>query len=266
MKSNTSAYFSSRNNSKCIDNGIVPALNIIIIFLLQGIFVVPAYSEEAFSNSTIIYKTAKDTTSPYPYIIKKHMTANTKKEKIPLVIELHDASRRSVDLFDLPMFVERLFSNSGHAYIYVKPKSSEIWQADKLDLLIQSLINDYPSLIDEKRIYIFGHSMGGMGAWVYCLEYGDKIAAMISIEGGFYRNGPKISDFDFKHFKFLPVWVFHNRDDKVVPVDTAISLVNAAKNAGGLPRFTIHESGGHSAQWRANLSKEHINWLFSQSR
>jgi predicted peptidase len=89
---------------------------------------------------------------------------------------------------------------------------------------------------------------------------------MIAIEWGFIRNSGPISKFDFKHFKDLPVWVFHNRDDDVVPFDKGKEPVDAAKAVGGSPRFTVHESGKHKMQLHKNLNPEVIDWMFSHSR
>ena len=42
--------------------------------------------------------------------------------------------------------------------------------------------------------------------------------------------------------------------------------VDAAKAAGGSPKFTVHETGEHKMQSQKNLTPEVLDWLFSQSR
>ena len=80
------------------------------------------------------------------------------------------------------------------------------------------------------------------------------------------RSGSPLDGYDFKYFKDLAVWIFHNRDDPVVPRAGGQAPVDAAKAAGGSPKFTVHETGVHKMQLQKNLTGEVMEWLFSQSR
>lgn len=215
------------------------------------------------SNGAIVVPLEK-TSAPYGYKLKEYIKPGDKNKKVPLLIFLHGAGGVNKGAARMGMQEDGNLSKSKYSCILVKPASNGLWEADKLDAFIDIIKKQYPN-IDSDRIYIMGHSMGGYGSWLYCIFHGDKIAAMIASSGGFIRNTGPISKYNFKFFKNLPVQVFHNKDDKTVPVKYAEELVNAAKKAGGSPIFNLYDSGGHKYQVDKVLSKDVLKWLFSQS-
>ena len=200
--------------------------------------------------------------NPYGYTLKTNITV---EGKVPLVIQLHGASGGDKLATEMNPGENVGLAQSGYSYVFVKPVCPDRWTADKLDLTIESIITDYAAIIDRNRVYIFGHSMGGYGSWLYCLKYGTKIAAMMSSEGGFIGNTGPISNYDFKHFKTLPIWAFHNKDDGTVPIKKAQELIDAVWTVGGIPKFTFYETGKHSDHYNDMMTGEPLDWLFSQS-
>lgn len=89
-------------------------------------------------------------------------------------------------------------------------EQSGVEDAAYLAGLIDEAIDKAP--IDPKKIVFFGHSNGGFMSYRMACEYPEKISAIVSIAGGFYRNyeqcrrpGP------------LSVLQIHGRLDDVIP-------------------------------------------------
>jgi hypothetical protein len=144
------------------------------------------------------------TKAEYGYFQQKNIAVNS-TEKVPLVISLHGAGGGKKGVDGVPLRGEKFFAASKHSYLFVKPVSKKGWDPDKLDQFIDTMLEENKDIVDPKRIYLYGYSMGGHGSWRYCIDHGDRIAAMIAIEGGFRRSEDLHSEYDFKHFVDLPV-------------------------------------------------------------
>jgi polyhydroxybutyrate depolymerase len=86
---------------------------------------------------------------------------------------------------------------------------------------VQSTIDDVTGrfAIDPDRIYVVGHSNGGMLAHAYAAEHSGDIAAMADIAG--CAGGRESPDVEFRHIddpaRAVPVMMVHGRDDETVP-------------------------------------------------
>ena len=66
--------------------------------------------------------------------------------------------------------------------------------------------------VDNKRLYLTGLSMGGMGTWSLAIKYPDRWAAIVPVCGrGNTKQADKIKD--------IPCWCFHGDADTAVNVD-----------------------------------------------
>jgi poly(3-hydroxybutyrate) depolymerase len=98
------------------------------------------------------------------------------------------------------------------------------WNNRMNDPWIDALLEEMRLLynIDENRIYLTGHSMGGFGTWHWGPKLADVWAAISPCAGGQGPNGVAGTG--------LPVYIFHGTDDGVVPVGGDRS---AAKSLAG---------------------------------
>jgi predicted peptidase len=113
--------------------------------------------------------------------------------------------------------------------------------------------------IDADRVYLTGLSMGGFGSWRLAADHPERFAAVIPVCGaGKPEDGPKLTT--------IPIWVFHGTEDKAVPFDRSVEMVEAIRKAGGtLVRFTSLEHVGHNS-WSATYATPEIyQWLDQQS-
>ncbi len=110
--------------------------------------------------------------------------------------------------------------------------------------------------VDEKRLYITGLSMGGMGTWTLTCKHPDLFAAAAPVcGGGDPTQAAKIKD--------LPIWNFHGDKDTAVPIKRSQDMIDAIKAAGGSPKFTIYPGVGHNS-WDKAYGEETLNEWFLQ--
>jgi len=114
---------------------------------------------------------------------------------------------------------------------------------------------------DSNRLYITGLSLGGFGTWD-AIQRGPgslPFAAAVPICGnGDIRRVSLI--------KKMPIWIFHGREDKNVPVACSRRMAEALELAGNRAvRYTEYEDGAHEIWDRAYATPELLPWLLSQS-
>jgi predicted peptidase len=134
---------------------------------------------------------------------------------------------------------------------------------------------------DPDRIALAGISLGGFGTWVLAFEHPERYAAIVSVAGGIVPPGgsrarlqqlpPTLQADDpygatAARVKAIPAWLFHGAEDPTVPVSESRQLKAALEKAGGAPRYTEYEGGGHNAWDRAFNDPELATWLLAQRR
>lgn len=113
--------------------------------------------------------------------------------------------------------------------------------------------------VDEKRLYVTGHSFGGYGTWHFICARPDLFAAAMPMAaGGDPALAKKIID--------LPVWCFHGRKDRNVLVKESRDMIEAIKKAGGHPRYTEFADAAHGIWDEAENTPGFLDWLFAQKR
>ncbi len=93
--------------------------------------------------------------------------------------------------------------------------------------------------IDSNRVYVLGHSMGGMGSWYAIWERPDLFAAAIP------SSGVLPLWLDRKRFLAVPVWAFHGGNDRSVPTEGTRDLFASMKELGGNMKYTELKGEGH---------------------
>lgn len=127
-----------------------------------------------------------------------------------------------------------------------------------VSLLLDDLMRR--SDVDTSRVYIAGLSMGAMGTYELVSRRPDTFAAAIAICGG--GNAEAAA----KYARRTPFWIFHGKEDEVVPASHSIAMEKAIKNAGGHPKLTLYEGVNHNSWDNAFAEPDLLNWLFSQSK
>lgn len=202
-------------------------------------------------------------------------------ESYPLVLFLHGAGERGDDnaaqlTWGVDAFADEDFRQE-HPAIVIAPQVPEQsywanlrWREEgagltdepmlplKLayDLVLQTS-NELP--VDKNRLYVTGISMGGFGTWDLITRYPDTFAAAIPICGG--------GDTGKAHLLTeIPIWNFHGALDNIVPPELSRDMIDAIREAGGLPGYTEYPDVDHLSWIPAYNDPFVLDWLFKQTK
>ena len=131
--------------------------------------------------------------------------------------------------------------------------------ADHVTAVIDAAIASYA--VDEDRITVGGHSMGGEGSTRYAALNADRLAAVVPSAGSaviVLEDVPALSR--------IGVWMFQGECDELSTVELARRMAAALRDAGGEARYTEYEGVGHGFADLVYSDAEFIRWLFNQKR
>ena len=104
--------------------------------------------------------------------------------------------------------------------------------------------------IDDRRIYLTGHSMGGFGTWSIAQNHPDLFAALAPMAGG--GNPARM-----EAIKSIPQIVIHGDNDKTILVTQSRAMVEAARKLGTDIEYIEVPGGTHE-----NLGPNRISKIF----
>ena len=134
-------------------------------------------------------------------------------------------------------------------FILVSRKEPErSWNLDYLNAFLDEVVAEYR--VDKDRVYLTGASMGGSGTWAFAAST--------------LKNLPPSRPFPVPAIlamrKNLPGFrsrFFTVKEDPVVPLGKATTMVDAIKSAGGNIKLTIYPDGKHDA-WTATYDNPEL--------
>ena len=104
-----------------------------------------------------------------------------------------------------------------------------------------SVSSTHLRIIDDDRVYLMGHSMGGYGAWSIAANNPGIFAAIAPIAGG----GTPFSRPKLKAIAHVPWIVVHGEKDPTVSVEESRKMVKAGKELGVEIKYIEVPSGNH---------------------
>jgi predicted peptidase len=125
--------------------------------------------------------------------------------------------------------------------------------------ILQETLAEYASVVDTRRVYITGISMGGYGTWDAIERWPQDFAAAAPISGA--GDPSQVST-----VARLPVWAFHGTLDTTVPVAGSRDMIAALTAAGGHPLYTEYPNAKHDIWVRVYSDPTFLAWLFAQHR
>ena len=189
---------------------------------------------------------------------------------MPFLVYLHGGSGKGNDL-ELITAVDgfpKYLSDgliSPDAYVIIPQLSADRrgWSdiGTQLIRLIASVVKTY--CVDEMKISLTGHSMGGTGAWQLALMYPGTFSCVAPMSGSVTLSQQNIAK-----LKNIPVWAFVGSADTIVPPESSQRFVEALESAGGNAKITVIDGADHFAVPAAYLDKsiDVIGWLINQTR
>lgn len=154
-------------------------------------------------------------------------------------------------------------------------------EVDVLDVIAE-MKKHYP-LIDSRRIYVYGYSMGGMAVYTLAAHHPDTFAGGIVMAGRAdnpLQNYSALDNFHpFKQFLMqadnpislcenllnFPLRIYHGIDDAIVPKTQAMRM-NARFKALKADAKLILKPGGHTFGFEVLQEDEPLEWLLSKTR
>lgn len=111
--------------------------------------------------------------------------------------------------------------------------------------------------IDAGRIYLTGLSLGGYGSWDLGVRHPEWFAAMLPVcGGGDAEHAYRLLD--------MPLWAWHGERDRTVPPEQSQRMIDALKQLGAKPKFTLLKGVAHDSWNDAYGKGGALDWLFDQ--
>lgn len=257
----------------------IPKVCIIVGFLMfTAVFGLVAQDLSAYQKQLFI---SGSDTLPYRVLLPKNYDPT---KAYPLVLFLHGSGERGNDNERQLIFGAKLFLNDSLRQLYpavvVFPQcpGRYSWNNGKkmtnnpqmrifpdsvvqnkaqnlLTGLIIRLKSDYR--LDEKRFYVGGLSMGGMGTFEIVNQHPDMFAAAFPICGG---ANPAIAS----RISKSSWWIFHGEIDDIVSVDCSKQMYSALKEIHADVKLTLYPNVKHDSWINTLQEPELLSWLFSK--
>lgn len=225
-------------------------------------------------------------TMPYRILLPLNFD---KSKKYPLVIFLHGSGERGNDnekqlVHGGDLFLtESLRQNYPAIVVFPQCSESSFWANVKshfdtiakkrtidfmadappskaMNLLMElfkQLKKDYK--LDNKKLYVGGLSMGGMGTFELVYRMPDSFAAAFAICGG-------ADTLSAKKMTKTAWWIFHGLKDPVVDPQLCINMADALKAAGASVKITLYPDDGHNS-WDSVFKEPGLfPWIFSHKK
>lgn len=194
---------------------------------------------------------------------------SAKGGKLPLMIFLHGIRERGSGGYISGMFstiIKQYLKEVPAVILFPQCRPNVYWSDPMMDKMVMRQIEDVKNefVIDKKRKYLVGVSMGGYGVWSFGSKYPKTFAALVSICGGSpLSDGNRFSPIAEKIGK-TPAWLFHGSDDNVVQVSESRNMAAAIRENDGVVKYTEYEGVGHNVYLNAISEKELMPWILSQ--
>lgn len=189
----------------------------------------------------------------------------TPKSAAPLVMFLHGAACdentfMAEDVLQPPAerlgYIVASINGRGPRSGYSKESGAH---QDLLDVM--ALMEKYYK-IDPSRVFLTGHSMGGMGTWTLGLEYRDKFAALATQAGT--REMPDL-DTKLATGKKIPILITVGGKDTNVPPGPATGVYAQLKAAGFPAKLVEYPEADHEGVFY-NSAPEVFWWFETHSK
>ncbi len=222
------------------------------------------------------------TNHSFKYRIFKPSTYDSSTKQFPLIIYLHGLDARGTDnnaQMNYAAYYFIKYNKRNPAFVvYPQCPVDAYWGLEKrpddfnpnnmdilpnksyMDIGILKLIADLQNTyrIDGKRIYIVGHSMGGIGTLDFIASHPGIFAAALSFCG---TINPERFSTDCE----VPLFMLHNADDDIITVEGSRQTYRRLLQLDSEVVYHEGASGGHICWLDATKTPDMLEWLMSHS-
>ena len=218
-------------------------------------------------NPTAISKRVFGTTqSSFGYV--EHLPHNygiDADKKYPMIIYHHGNGANAERTSEDPVIaLDAVINNGGPItlmnegnwdndlpFIVLSPHFGTISPANdllRIDNFVEYAKHTYQA--DTSRIYMVGWSQGGLISYDYAVNFPEKMAAIVSVSGGYPYGATSIPN-DLCDAENTPMWLFHGNNDDVVAHATSIggqSRIVDNCQPTQIPKLTVVDGADHELQ------------------
>ncbi len=179
----------------------------------------------------------------------------------PVIVTLHGSGEMGTNgtaptVVGLPVYIAA--NPTKFPFVTIIPQARTMWWGDEDALVVfailEHVLREYRT--DRDRVYLTGFSMGGFGTWELAVARPDVFAALIPICGK-VQFDPEM----LVNIRHLPIWAFHGRLDKHVPVSGSREAIEALKKLGANPKYDEYEFDDHYCWDETYANRDLWHWL-----
>lgn len=189
------------------------------------------------------------------------------EKRYPLVVSLHGGGQSGTDnesqMIGTPKHWADEAAQKKHPCFMLVPQSptqQKGWSGEvgpQVMALLGDLVENLP--IDENRLYVTGHSMGGSGTYHLVGEHPKAWAAAAPLCG--VGNLQKIDQ-----YKQVPFYIFHGELDPGTPAEKSREMYAALQKIGANCRYLELKGAPHVISNLVYPKPELHEWLFAQQK
>tara|TARA_R110002111_G_scaffold256979_3_gene324776 strand:+ start:132689 stop:135280 length:2592 start_codon:yes stop_codon:yes gene_type:complete len=207
----------------------------------------------------------KDAAGEHRYVVFVPKNYSPEK-KYPVMLFLHGAGERGNDglkqtQVGLGPIVKQ--EEETFPFVVVFPQAENMkesllagWLAETDDSkralqILDTVMKDYS--INPAQQILTGWSMGGYGVWSLAAADPQRWSAVAPLAGGGKTEWAA-------KLKEVPIWAFHGANDRAILPAESEKMIDAIKQAGGTPRFTLVPDVGHDV-WKLAYTQPLFDWM-----
>lgn len=190
----------------------------------------------------------------------------SKEGKRPLLISLHGGGGKKWSIAQQLARSAKvkglaLAEKANQDLILFAPNSSQSWDPATLNYALSLFLKRYPQ-VDEHRIYLMGHSMGGTGTLAWSIQNPDLFAAVSP--SGFRLKDENLA---VENLLDVPIWLAVGSEDGVRPQDVMSLYLELKKLGNKQAGFTAFPGANHAQANAAVFNSEDlVEWFLSHSK
>ncbi|MGB0372456.1 MAG: hypothetical protein ACPGN3_14070 [Opitutales bacterium] len=205
-------------------------------------------------------------TGSLPYRVSKKTNLDS-GTKIPAFIYLHGkgGGDNAINTNTWWSAYERPLAVTKHSTYIFEPKngkSTGSLNSGQLNTFLDYIIANYN--VDADRIYLGGHSAGGIETSRFVKDHGDRLAGAYTTHGAMITN---YNNLNFSKATGMNIYLTSaDNDNTVKPAESTIPFYNKLVEYNANPILRIYETGGHSQNVARDYTPTMFDHLFSGRR
>jgi predicted peptidase len=115
--------------------------------------------------------------------------------------------------------------------------TSRGWELDTLMMFLNAMEERFA--VDPAKVFLTGMGDGADMVWMMGVFYPQRFAAIAPVAG---TGEPKFAK---ENLMDMPIWIFHGKQDEVVPAERSLIMVGALKDQHKHLNYTLYPELGH---------------------